>query len=291
MFQINKRIQPGTKGYWFGFLALLLVVMATLRPLQVSAASAEVAASPASASIGSTFRLSGSGFTSGESVALWTTAPDGSALAAGNILADGNGNFSLEVYSSDPNNLATEGNYLAISQTFDDDGNANSTTWQLTLKNRPQVGAWHLTAQGASSSVSQIFSFNIQMPSIVNVAATPALATMGSSVSVTAGGFSPNGQVALWTTAPDGTALSAGNLIADSKGNFSLSINSADPNGVATEANNLTLQETFDSDGNVSSSVWQLILKDQPQTGVWHVTAQDALTGITQVYNFTLKAA
>jgi YD repeat-containing protein len=93
---------------------------------------------------------------------LWTTDPNNAAVGASYILADSTGKISLQVQSSDPDNLtgATATTYTQLQTVYDSSGNVVSQYLQIVLHSS-SAGNWNLTAQGASSQNSQVFNFSI----------------------------------------------------------------------------------------------------------------------------------
>jgi hypothetical protein len=149
--------------------ALLLGLTMTMLFAGLGQANAADPQAPAqSGPIGSSFMLSGSGYTANERIELWTTNPNGQDLTASYIYADGQGNFSLKVDTSDPQALATTSNYTTLTTNYDPnntdaDGNPIilSQYWELTLVDGSGAGSWHVTGQGDTSTVTQVLSFNL----------------------------------------------------------------------------------------------------------------------------------
>lgn len=82
----------------------LAVLITLLTPFLFTGApvyAASLGVSPQSGSPGTTFVMTGGGFGAGEQLALWIGGPDGQTRGQGNIAADGNGDFTFKVSSSD----------------------------------------------------------------------------------------------------------------------------------------------------------------------------------------------
>jgi hypothetical protein len=127
-----------------------------------SGAAAPGTSNPSAGSLGTVFTLKASGFIPGEKVVLWTTDPTSKARDASYVLADNGGNIVIKVNSSDPNGLAAAagGNYATIITDYDTNGNVLDQYLSLTLYNA-SAGDWHLTANGVTDNVAQVFNFSI----------------------------------------------------------------------------------------------------------------------------------
>jgi hypothetical protein len=141
-------------------LALITGVLMLTLFAGVGRASADNSISTTNAS-SSSLMLSGSGFVPQEKINLWTTSPSGQALDAGYIFADSNGSFSLKIDASDPNAVASSGNYTTLTDNYDADGNFISEYWETTLKDNPATGSWSITADSTTTSTVKVYSFTV----------------------------------------------------------------------------------------------------------------------------------
>ncbi len=120
-------------------------------------------AEPGSGPLGATFEVNGTGFVGGEKLVLWTTDPNGQVLDAGYVFTDEAGNISLKIMSSDPNGVATNGNYTSLMQVATGSGEDGEVEieeyWGTVLKQVPAAGKWHMTFKG--SAVTLAFTFTI----------------------------------------------------------------------------------------------------------------------------------
>lgn len=123
----------------------------------------------------------------------------------------------------------------------------------------------------------------------INASAT-AGGPLGTTFVASGTGFGAAEKVTLWTTGPTGQALDAGYIYADNSGNFTLHINTIDPNALATTANYTTLIDSYNSDGTLASEYWETILKETPGVGSWHLTAYGNTSGVTKVFDFDITA-
>ncbi len=141
-------------------LAILFTLMLVVFTLGRAKADGLEANASTSAPLGGWVSLSGTGFTPGERINLWTTDPSGQALDAGYIFADNQGNFALRVDSFDPNGMGATGNFTTLTDNYDADGNITSEYWETILKDNPLPGSWSITANGTSSSVLTVYGFS-----------------------------------------------------------------------------------------------------------------------------------
>jgi hypothetical protein len=155
-----NRISARPVAYMALVAAMLLVMFFTMMG---SAKAADVTTvSPASARLGSSFRLEMSGYLPGERVNLWATSPTGTASDASYIYADANGKLILSVETSDPNSLTDEdeANFTKLVSVYDDDNNLVEQYLEIIL-HQPTRGAWAMTAQGSESGLTQVGSFTV----------------------------------------------------------------------------------------------------------------------------------
>jgi hypothetical protein len=271
--------------------ALLLAFMLGLVLAIQPAAAAAATISPASGEIGTVFTINGSGFQSGERVNLTTVDPKEAKLDASYVVADPGGNFTVKVFTTDPDGLAATagGNYTNLKTDYDSDGNVLDQYLQLILF-KPSLGTWSLSATGISSGMTQAYNFTLASPAgSATASSSPTSGPMGTIFTLNAGGFLPGERVDLWTTDPNNKALDASYLLADQNGNIMIQVDSSDPNGAAAAAggNFTDLRTDYDSNGLVLDQYLQVILFDHI-TGGWHLTAQSATNGATQVFSFNI---
>jgi hypothetical protein len=140
---------------------MTLMAASLVLALFASMGLANAADPQSSGPLGTVFSASGSGFTPGEKIVLWTTDPNGQALDAGYIFADNSGNFQLKIDTLDPNALALTSNYTTLIDNYNSDGSLASEYWETFLKDTPGQGQWYITAYGTSSAVTKVFSFSV----------------------------------------------------------------------------------------------------------------------------------
>lgn len=289
----TSTLKRGRTSAIYALTVLMALMLGAILLLPATgAAAASLPTTPASGTLGTTFTLTGTGYTPGERVNLSTIDPQSSVLAASYILADTSGNFTVKVYTTDPNGLAANAgtNYATLATDYDSSGNVVDQYLQLTLL-KPAIGAWSLYSTGSSSGISQSYAFTITAPGAATTSSTnPAAGAIGTVFTLKGSGFQPGERVNLWTTDPTSKALGAGYILADASGNIMVQVNSSDPSALAAAAggNYSTLQTDYNSDGNVVDHYLQVILYT-PSAGSWHLTAQGATDGSTQVFNFAIS--
>ena len=141
-----------------------------------------------------TVELAGSGFESGETVALWLTLPDGVVVALGQQSADATGSFLTS----------------------------------LTVPSFLPIGHYSATARGDRSGNTAIALFMVQYGNGLDVpgaalAVNIGRATQGTLLEVVASGFTRGESVSFWLTRPDGAVLDLGASRADDAGDLSAS--------------------------------------------------------------------
>jgi len=123
-----------------------------------------------------------------------------------------------------------------------------------------------------------------------NTVASPTAGALGTEFSISGLGYAPGEKITLWTTDNTGQALDAGYIFADSQGNFSLKVDTFDPQALATTGNYTTLVATYDDNGNLTGGgYWELVLKDTPAAGAWHVTSEGTTSNLVKSYDFTIS--
>jgi hypothetical protein len=120
-------------------------------------------------------------------------------------------------------------------------------------------------------------------------AASAVSGLKGSTLVVKSGGFQPGEQVSLWTTDPNGKAVGASYILADSNGNIEAHIQTTDPEGLTTtNASNYTQFETvYDNDGNLIGQ-YLLVVLYQPSVGNWHLTGLGNNSNVSKVMDFSI---
>jgi hypothetical protein len=160
----------------------MIVLLAVLLALPGAALAASFTLTPAQPSVaaGRTIYFTGSGFTKGEQVAIWATAPDQTVIG---------GNFEF-----------AKGDTGEIDIGFDVPQDALG-------------GRWSLTAYGFISKTPVIATFEVQGrdPATATPQAwvAPASAAPGSQFDFAALGFKKKETVSYWFTGPDGVIHAA----------------------------------------------------------------------------------
>ena len=113
------------------FLALSLVLTA-FAAAPAHAATATLTVDNPQIALGDGLSLSGTGFASGEKIALWVTTPDGRALDGAYLNAGADGTFS------------------------------NFSNPEYTFQGSP--GMWHVTVQGLTSGATASAEFQVMEP-------------------------------------------------------------------------------------------------------------------------------
>jgi hypothetical protein len=154
--------------------------------------------------VGAPVTFTGTGFTAGEPLAFWQTAPDSKTAAIlGSQNSNASGGFTAGVSFTTP-------------------------------------GFWQVTAHGINSGHEVIgryvvggSSASVPGASVPGTATTPSTtviaATVGSPVTFTATGFTAGETVSAWTTAPDSTTAALDQAIADSSGTVRITTTFATP--------------------------------------------------------------
>ena len=162
-----------------GSLTVMLLLLLAL-PGAVLAASFSLTPTQPSVAAGQTIYFTGSGFTRGEQVAIWATAPDQTVIG---------GDFEF-----------AKGDTGAIDVGFDVPQDALG-------------GRWSLTAYGFVSKTPVIATFEVQGrdPATATPQAwvVPAGAAPGSQFDFAALGFKKKETVSYWFTGPDGVIHAA----------------------------------------------------------------------------------
>lgn len=179
--------------------------------------------------VGTTVSYSGSGFTVGEEINIWSTAPDGTPAFLSRVNGDATGAFS------------------------------SSTAF-------PTGGLWQVTARGKASGFEVINRFYVTSDTAATPAGTPVATATGPSVAnivkvsadqrvtFTAGGFTANEVISVWTTAPAGAVATLDPVQANSTGR-------------------ITITTTF------------------PSTGLWQITAHGQTSSREVVGRYQVAAA
>lgn len=171
--------------YSLAVLTLLLTLLSFLAPTSVSAAG--ISLSKSSIQLGETLVVSGTGFSPGEKLSFWLTAPGGAVFPAGYVNTnDKDGSFS---------NFPLNGGEGKITSG---------------------PGKWSLTSSGLNSKTTVSVEFNILMPTLrvqaINIGNTVVLAVYGGNY------WYPEEKVNLWITDGAGTVLGLGYTFADRQG-------------------------------------------------------------------------
>jgi len=177
---------------------LLLTTMALLFSLSSifvaipSASAAGISMSKSNYRLGESLIVSGTGFATGEKIALWLTGPSGNAYAAQYLNASSGGtfeNFPVGGGNTDGNNI------VVVSGS----------------------GTWYLTAKGLTSGTTAITNFSVRAPTLVAQGVT-----IGNVLLIFFAGNSwyPNEKVTLWASGADGKAVSGGYTWADGNGSI-----------------------------------------------------------------------
>lgn len=181
----------------FGLKAkLLLTTMALLFSLSSifvaipTASAAGISMSKSSYRLGESLIVSGTGFASGEKIALWLTGPSGTAYDAEYLNASQGGTFeSFPV------------------------GGGNSNANNIYVQSGS--GTWYLTAKGLTSGTTAITNFAIRNPTLVAQGVTIGNVLL---IFFAGGDWFPNEKVTLWASGADGKAVSGGYTWADGNG-------------------------------------------------------------------------
>jgi hypothetical protein len=176
----------------------LLVLLALLLALPGVALAASFTLTPAQPSVaaGQTINISGSGFTRGEQVAIWATAPDQTVIGGDFEFAEGDAGL------------------IDIGFRVPDDALG---------------GRWSLTAYGFISKTPVITSFDVQgrdpATATPQALVAPASGPAGAQFDFAALGFKKKETVSYWFTGPDGVIHDAypGGDSANSDGRVDLS--------------------------------------------------------------------
>ncbi|MEO7908556.1 MAG: hypothetical protein ABIV47_02790 [Roseiflexaceae bacterium] len=155
----------------------IVILLALLLALPNAALAASFTLTPAQPSIaaGQTININGSGFTRGEQVAIWATAPDQTVISGDFEFAEG------------------EAGLIDIGFKVPDDALG---------------GRWSLTAYGFISKTPVITTFDVQGrdPATATPQATvvPTSAAPGSEFAFAALGYREKEKASYWFTGPDG---------------------------------------------------------------------------------------
>lgn len=162
--------------------APLVVLLTLLLVLPSAALAASFTLTPAQPSVaaGQTININGTGFTPGEQVAIWATAPDQTVIS---------GDFEL-----------AKGATGAIDIGF-------------KVPDDALGGRWSLTAYGFISKTPVITTFEVQgrdpATAVPQATVAPAVGAPGSQFDFAALGFKKKETVSYWFTGPDGVIHAA----------------------------------------------------------------------------------
>jgi hypothetical protein len=158
----------------------MIVLLAVLLALPSAALAATLTPAQPGVAAGQTININGSGFTRGEQVAIWATAPDQTVIG---------GDFEF-----------AKGDEGLIDIGFDVPDDALG-------------GRWSLTAYGFISKTPVITTFEVQGrdPATATPQATvaPMVGTPGTQFDFTALGYREKEKVSYWFTGPDGVIHAA----------------------------------------------------------------------------------
>jgi hypothetical protein len=166
------------------FVLCSAFVLSFSPPLAFAGSGLQV--SPTSAVLGATFQFQGTGFSAGESVALWVNYPDGRIIADGTTQADSNGTAQFSVT---PDTSWGYGHFVQVAHGL-------QSNYEVTAGfalNRVAQAKTHHGSKGGASSVCNNGNF-------------------------VAGGFAPDELAGTWTTRPDGVSVGLANATADEHG-------------------------------------------------------------------------
>jgi hypothetical protein len=151
--------------------------------------------------LGSPVTFSGSGFTNGETIALWETAPDTIVTSLSDIAADSTGRFTTTV-------------------TFPSAGN-----WQITAHGKTSlvtvIGRYTITSDGSGATTSPV------TPTTTSSGVASATTGIVNTTTNTTIGFTPTGYtagelVSVWSTGPDGSVTTLDTMQASSTGQVTI---------------------------------------------------------------------
>ena len=152
-------------------------------------------------SIGAPITFTGTGFTVGERISLWETAPDATVTALTPTTADGTGAFSVSV------SFPTAGNWQVTAQ-----GNTSAKL----ITDSYAVGSTGVSASPVTAPVSSTTAAALPPGTLP--------AGVGAPVTFSSSGFTANERIALWETGPDSLVTSLAGTGSDSLGGVTVSV-------------------------------------------------------------------